>query len=116
MKISGLITNLMFVDNIAKSAKFYEQLFQVTPIELEENFCSFKFGSSYFNLHPSDELSPISKGGSVGYWHVEDLSYFVKHAESIGAKVYRGPLYVKEINRTICQLEDPMGNIIGVEG
>jgi predicted enzyme related to lactoylglutathione lyase len=116
MKTTGLITNLMFVENILDSAEFYEKLFKVAPIELEESFCSFKLGHSFFNLLPGDSKSLISKGGSVGYWQVEELSKFIEYAQSIGAKVYRGPLYVKEIDRTICQIEDPMGNIIGIEG
>ncbi len=79
-------------------------------------FCSFKFGNTYFNFHPADEKSPKSKGGSVSYLHVEDFDSFVDRAKSYKMKIYRGPLEVEEIGRTICQLEDPFGNVIGVEG
>lgn len=58
--IKGIVTNLMFVENIKESRNFYYRLFDM--------------------------------------------------------KLYRGPLEVKEIGRTICQLEDPFGNIIGIEG
>ena len=106
----------MFVESIKKSRDFYCQLFDIEPFEEDELFCSFKFGNTYFNLHLSDEKSPISKGGSVGYFHVENFNYFVEKAKTLNMKIYRGPLAVEETGRTICQLEDPFGNIIGIEG
>lgn len=114
--ITGLITNLMFVASIKESRDFYSKLFQCEPFEEDDHFCSFKFGETYFNLHPSDELSPISKGGSVGYLHVEDFNEFIDKARQLEMKIYRGPLEVKETGTTICQLEDPFGNVIGIEG
>ena len=106
----------MFVDDIKESRDFYSRLFDVKPFEEDEMFCSFKFGNTYFNLHPADERSPKSKGGSVSYLSVDDFEAFVERAKLFNMKRYRGPLYVKETDRTICQLEDPFGNIIGVEG
>lgn len=64
----------------------------------------------------ADEKSPVSKGGSVGYWLVEDFEASIQHAIELGAKIYRGPLTVSEIGRVIVQLEDPFGNVIGFEG
>ena len=116
MKPKKLITILIFVNDVMLSAKFYENLFQTKPIELEENFCSFEFGESFFNIHPVDMKSPFSKGGSVGYWLVDDFNGFLEHAKNIGATLYRGPMYVEEIRRSICQIQDPFGNIIGIEG
>ena len=97
MNISRLITNLLFVEDVAQSAKFYERLFQIPPIEIEENFCSFEFGGTFFNIHPSDSKSPISKGGSVGYWLVDNFEEFVDHAKSIGATVYRGHSMLRKL-------------------
>ena len=106
----------MFVDNIKESRDFYCKLFDMEPSEEDEKFCSFKFGNTYFNLHPADEKSPKSKGGSVGYLQVEVFESFIKRAISLDMKIYRGPLEVTVTSRTICQLEDPFGNIIGIEG
>ncbi len=52
----------------------------------------------------------------MSYLNVDDFKIFVERAKSFEMKIYRGPLEVKEIGRTICQLEDPFGNVIGVEG
>ncbi len=114
--IKGLITNLMFVENIKESSNFYCRLFDTEPFEEDEMFCSFGFGDTYFNLHPADDKSPKSKGGSVSYLNVDDFKTFVERAKTFDMKIYRGPIKVKEIGRTICQLEDPFGNIIGIEG
>lgn len=114
--IKGIITSLMFVDNIKESRNFYCGLFDVEPFEEDEIFCSFKFGNTYFNLHLADDQSPKSKGGSVCYFHVDDFLKFIERAKSFDMKMYRGPLEVNEIGRTICQLEDPFGNVIGIEG
>ena len=113
--IKDIITSLLFVEDIKKSLKFYEKLFDQDALESSEIFCSFKFEHTYFNLHLADRRSPISKGGSVPYFEPKDFDSFMKHALSLEMKVYRGPLFIKETGRRICQLEDPFGNVIGVE-
>ncbi|WP_127717141.1 VOC family protein [Halobacteriovorax sp. HLS] len=114
--IKGIITSLMFVDSIQESRDFYCRLFNIEPFEEDKLFCSFKFANTYFNLHLADEKSPKSRGGTVVYLHVEDIDVFIDNAKLLDMKIYRGPLIVEEIGRTICQLEDPFGNIIGIEG
>ena len=114
--IKNLLTNLMFVENIKESRNFYCKLFDMEPFEEDDRFCSFKFGNTYSNLHPANEKSPKSKGGSVVYLQVEVFESFIKRAISLDMKIYRGPIEVKETGKTICQLEDPFGNIIGIEG
>ncbi len=59
--IKGIINNLMFVENIKESRNFYCRLFDVGLFEEDEMFCSFKFGDTYFNLHPADENPPSLK-------------------------------------------------------
>jgi predicted enzyme related to lactoylglutathione lyase len=39
----------------------------------------------------------------------------VGRAIELGGEIYRGPLRVEEVRRTIVQIKDPMGNIIGFE-
>lgn len=114
--IQELKTILMFVEDVTASSNFYGKLLNLEPCESGPSFCSFKLGDQYFNFHPVDRKSPLSKGGSVGYWLVDNFEAFVQRACSMGATVYRGPLFLEEIGRHICQLEDPFGNIIGIEG
>jgi predicted enzyme related to lactoylglutathione lyase len=51
----------------------------------------------------------------VGYWLVDDLEAAISAAIKLGGKVYRGPLKVDEVQRTIVQIVDPYGGVIGLE-
>lgn len=106
----------MCVSDVANSRDWYRRFFGADPVEDLENFVSFKIANTLFDLAVVDAKSPLSKGGSVGYWFVDDLRAAIEHALSLGAKVYRGPLDVKEVGRTIVRIEDPHGNVFGLEG
>lgn len=58
---------------------------------------------------------PVSLGGTVGYWLVDNLDDLLEKIKKLGGKVYRGPLTVPKIQRAIVQIQDPFGNIIGFE-
>ena len=55
------------------------------------------------------------KAGSVLYWPVSSVNDALEHFESLGAKLYRGPMAIEEGLR-MCQIEDPFGNLIGLRG
>ncbi|MBA3815599.1 MAG: hypothetical protein H0X29_03595 [Parachlamydiaceae bacterium] len=110
-----LITVLLFVNDIRSSKEWYQNFLLMDPIEDLPNFASFLIGSTYFNLHLADALSPHSTGGTVVYWGVENLQITTARAISMGGSVHRGPLYVKETSRTIVQIKDPFGNVFGIE-
>jgi predicted enzyme related to lactoylglutathione lyase len=76
---------------------------------------SFKINETYFDISLADTKSPLSTGGSVGYWLVDNLEGVIKRAQELGGSIYRGPLRVPEIQRTIVQIQDPYGNVIGFE-
>ncbi len=110
----SLRTCLLFVADIQKSKEFYENLFQQKPVEDLPKFTAFQFGETFFNLHLADRLSPMSTGGSVGYFWVENLDEWIKRALELGACIWRGPLVIKD-GWTIVQIQDPFGNVIGFE-
>ena len=106
----------MHVADVAKSRDWYRKFLAIEPLEDLENFVSFKIGSTFFDLTVADQKSPISPGGSVGYWFVDDIDELVERAVLFGARIYRGPLDVQEVQRTIVQILDPCGNVVGFEG
>lgn len=110
-----IITVLIFVKEINPSKEWYQKFLSIEPVEDLANFTSFKIGAIYLNLHLADVLSPVSTGGTVVYWNVEDLQATISKARQMGGTVYRGPLYVKETSRTIAQILDPFGNVFGIE-
>lgn len=114
-QIKSFATIRISVTNVAESKNWYQSLFGQKPIEEIEDFVSFKINNVCFDISLADSKSPFSPGGSVGYWLIDNMDELLKHVEKIGGKVYRGPLRVDEIQRTIVQIQDPFGNVIGFE-
>lgn len=114
-KIKKISTVRIASPNVGLSRDWYKQLFATDPIVDIENFVSFNIAGTVFDIALADAKSPLSPGGSVGYWLIDDLNGLLKRVEELGAKVYRGPLKVPEIQRTILQIQDPYGNVVGFE-
>jgi predicted enzyme related to lactoylglutathione lyase len=108
-------TSRLFSADVEGSKRWYQSLFGVTPVEDTDGFASFKIGAVCLDISPADERSPTSTGGSVGYWLVQNLGEMITRAESIGGVIFRGPLHVPQVSRTIVQIKDPFGNIVGFE-
>ncbi len=105
----------MVVSNVEAAKDWFHSFTGLAPIEDSPNFVAFQLGTSTLEILLADEKNPASFGGSIGYWMVKDLDKAIAKAESLGAEVYRGPLYVSEINKTICQISTPFGANIGLE-
>lgn len=102
-------------ENVKASRDFYTRLFDQAPIEDLENFVSFRIAGVCLDIALADAKSPTSHGGAVGYWLVDDLKTVIEKSKALGAEIYRGPLKVNEAQRTIVQIIDPIGNVIGFE-
>ncbi len=90
--------------------------FKQNPVEKLDRFASFLLEDGlYFNLHLADQKSPLSTGGSVPYFFVNDFCECRDHATGLGALIWRGPLDVEENSTSICQFKDPYGNVFGIE-
>lgn len=115
LKITHIATVRLLTGDLQKSRDFYRALFNLDPLEDSETFVSFQLGESHFDIAVADAKNPVSQGGSVGYWLVDDLGVLLKRASELGATIYRGPLPVPQIQRTIVQIQDPCGGIVGFE-
>lgn len=113
--VKDLSTIRILSNDIQKSRAFYKALFNQEPIEDLDVFVSFKIGSCCFDITTPDSKNPYSQGGSIGYWLVDNIEAVLQKAQELGGKIYRGPLKVPETQRTIMQIQDPCGNIIGFE-
>lgn len=111
----SLSTVLIFVIDIKQSRDWYCNFLDLIPVEDYHNFVSFQIGTTFLNLHLADTLSPISTGGSVAYWVVDNLDVAIQKAINLNGRLYRGPLKVKEISGTMAQIIDPFGNVFGLE-
>jgi predicted enzyme related to lactoylglutathione lyase len=112
----GLDFVYLFTSDLAASRDWYRNALGIEPTIDMENFAEFRpADSSGLCLHPADAKSPLSTGGSVGYWRVINLRAAIEHFQKHGAKIYRGPLDIGN-GQAICQMIDPIGNVIGFVG
>ena len=105
----------IFVENISESREWYKKLFKIDPFENSDDFVSFRICDVSFDICLADDQSPKSTGGAVGYWLIDNMDELISDVRNLGAVIYRGPLYVKETQTNIIQIQDPFGNIIGFE-
>ena len=105
----------LFVTQIRESCAWYQQVLGFPPKELSEKFGLFEIGGTNLCFHLADAKSPLSAGGSVGYWWVENFNDVLERIISYGGKIYRGPIPTPD-DQQICQIIDPFGNVIGLEG
>ncbi len=104
---------LFFVNNVQQAKKWYIDLLGEPPYFDDENYCAFHLGTATVGLHPSDGKNASGTGGQVVYWRVTDIKKRIKHFESHGCRIYRGPTF--GIDKVwICQLIDPFGNVWGL--
>jgi RimJ/RimL family protein N-acetyltransferase/predicted enzyme related to lactoylglutathione lyase len=115
LNIQSFATIRLSTNDFAKSRKWYIDFLGQNPIEDIENFASFRIQGVSLDISAADAKSPSSTGGSVGYWLVSELQPVIERALKRGATIYRGPLEVVELSRTIVQIKDPCGNVIGFE-
>ena len=114
-QIKSFSTIRISTSDVSKSRNWYKSLFGQDPIEDLESFVSFKIGDTCFDISLADSKSPVSTGGSVGYWLVDNMDSLLNKVNELGGKVYRGPLRVSQTLRVIVQIQDPVGNVIGFE-
>ena len=63
----------------------------------------------------ADEKVSSGARGTVVYWQVQDFKTSLVSLQSLGAELYRGPMQI-ENGETMCQVQDPWGNCLGIRG
>jgi predicted enzyme related to lactoylglutathione lyase len=64
---------------------------------------------------PADGKVPSGAAGSVVCWQVPAFESALASLLSLGAVLYRGPLQIED-GLSMCQVQDPWGNCIGIRG
>ncbi|MEZ0307932.1 MAG: VOC family protein [Ramlibacter sp.] len=117
MMISAIAAVFVHVPDVESALSWYQSAF---PGAERKRLDAFEFeylnvGGINLEIVPSDEKVPSGAAGSVVYWRVPDFEAALAHFESLGAKLYRGPMDIEEGQR-MCQVRDPWGNCIGLRG
>jgi predicted enzyme related to lactoylglutathione lyase len=109
------VSVMYFVKDPRAAASWYAtQLFNDAQVQEESGFCWLDTGPIEVGFHPSSQKNPAG-GGAVVYWKVENFDRSRDAMLRGGCEAWRGPLLISS-KRLICQLRDPFGNIIGLEG
>jgi predicted enzyme related to lactoylglutathione lyase len=108
---------LIHVQNISQGLKWYQKAFpNAVPVYYSEfDFTVLRANGFSLEIVQADEKVSSGKNGTVVYWAVSNLEESLAHFQSLGAKLYRGPITI-ENGLSMCQLEDPFGNLIGLRG
>ncbi|EHT4943454.1 Glyoxalase-like domain protein [Vibrio vulnificus] len=108
---------LVYVPDVETGLQWYQQAFpEAVPIHLPDfDFTVLDVNGFSIEIVQSDDKVSEGKKGTVLYWSVGDLSVALSRFEALGASLYRGPMEI-ENGLSMCQLEDPFGNLIGLRG
>jgi len=111
------IAVLIHVPNVAKGLEWYKKAFPEAAVIYypEFDFTVLDFNGVAIEIVQADEKVGSGKKGTVVYWSVDNLTIALEHFNSIGAPLYRGPMEI-ENGLSMCQIEDPFGNLIGLRG
>ena len=110
---------MFFVDDPTAAASWYAPLFgdpsiRTLPTE-GTDFAWFEADGVEIAFHPADsKLNPAGRS-VVAYWPVTSVGHVRTALLARGATHHRGPLVI-DATRSICQLVDPFGNVVGLDG
>ncbi|TQP19207.1 MULTISPECIES: glyoxalase/bleomycin resistance/dioxygenase family protein [Vibrio] len=108
---------LIHVPNVEQGLSWYQKAFSdAKPVYHSDfDFTVLDLNGFSIEIVQADEKVGSGKNGTVLYWSVNNLSKSLACFEALGAKLYRGPMEI-ENGLSMCQVEDPFGNLIGLRG
>lgn len=116
MLFTGVQEVMYFVPDPEAGGEWYASLFGVGKTRFyNPDFFILHVGGVDVFFHQADAKGPGGVAGQVTYWRVTDFDAALRHAESLGATLYRGPLD-REDGTLMCQMKDPFGNAFGMVG
>lgn len=108
---------LVHVPDVAKGLEWYKKAFpEAVPVHHPScDFTVLDLNGFSLEIVQADKKVGAGKCGTVIYWSVGNLSAALTRFEELGAHLYRGPMEI-EGGLSMCQVEDPFGNLIGLRG
>jgi predicted enzyme related to lactoylglutathione lyase len=98
-------------DDMTKSTKFYEQLFEAKPYVDNGSFVAFSISGNLFSLYSKEAFEhTLTRGnGVVPYIRVSDISLEFERVKALGAKMIHTEV-LDEGPIRLFMFEDPGGN------
>ena len=112
-----IVAVMVHVTDVEAGLRWYQQAFPLAKRKsISEPFFEYlDLNGVSIEIVPADEKVASGAAGSVVYWRVDDFDLTLRHMQSIGATLYRGPADIEDGKR-MCQVRDPWGNCIGLRG
>ena len=117
MNAPNIASVMVHVGNVSEALAWYARAFPdaTSSRVTEPEFEFLVLGHTRLEFVPSDSKVSSGAAGSVVYWQVPQFETAIAHFQSIGARLYRGPMKI-EAGQRMCQVQDPWGNCIGLRG
>lgn len=133
MSVRGFATLNIWAEDVAATAAWYAEFLEVDPYFTRRGpdgtpvYVEFRIGDYQAELGIVDRrfgpagakesdttAAPALPGGSIMYWHVDDLESTVARALSLGAVGYEPITRRGDAGFVTVSLVDPAGNILGL--
>ena len=121
--LRGIATISFYAADMAAARKWYTELlgiepYFVRPLEGPPEYIEYRIGDYQHELGIIDRkyLPPgaaAGPGGTVVFWHVDDIEAALERVKAMGAKEYE-PLIRREAGFITASVIDPFGNILGL--
>lgn len=121
--LRGLATVRFFADNLQEAKKWYTEFLGIDPYYIfpdKENpaYIEFRIGDFEHELGIIDKkyqpkLASDKIGGSVVFWHVNDIKKTFEKLVKMGAMEYE-KITEREEGFITASVVDPFGNILGI--
>lgn len=110
------IALMIHVTDVDAASSWYQKVFPASVVLLESHdLVILTINEFALEIVRADKKVSNGKSGSVLYWQVSDIDNSIERLLTLGAKLYRGPLKIDN-ESSMCQFEDPFGNLIGLRG
>jgi predicted enzyme related to lactoylglutathione lyase len=121
--LRGMCTVSFWASDVKAARKWYSELLGIDPyFERPDSgnpqYVEFRIGDYQHELGIIDaKFQPKGAkpgaGGTVLYWHVDNIEAVLEKVKSMGAKEYE-PIVKREEGFVTASVADPFGNIIGL--
>jgi len=121
--LRGLATVSFFTDNLQEAKKWYTEFLGIDPYYIfpdKENpaYIEFRIGDFEHELGIIDKkyqpkLASDKIGGTVVFWHVDDIKKTFEKLVKMGATEYE-KITEREDGFITASVVDPFGNILGI--
>lgn len=108
----GISQVIVFVEDPAAAARFWAEALDA-PLDARLPLLNIHGLELFF--HESDSEKSPAGTSTVVYWRVDDLDATRQRLIDRGCEPWRGPIDIGE-GRRICQLRDPFGVVVGLDG